>query len=132
MPSCSFPVAVAERLYSVGHNFFKNFDPPRVRISFRAYDRHYRNAYDRLYGSHVLRRTFYRASSNKNMNIERDTAVEIVVSVAAVVLFTIAMVVIGNQYYTNGFSPTGAITLVVAIGGFVVLMLLVSYVLSSR
>lgn len=66
------------------------------------------------------------------MNLERDTAVEIAVSVAAVVLFMIAMVIVGNQYYTNGFSPSGAIALVGAIGGFVVLMLLVSYYLADR
>ena len=66
------------------------------------------------------------------MNLERDTVVEIAVSVAAVVLFTIAMIVIGNLYYTNGFSPSGAVALVGAIAGFVVLMLIVSYVLAGR
>lgn len=66
------------------------------------------------------------------MNIERDTVVEIAVSTTAVVLFTIAMVVIGNRYYTNEFTPSGSVALVIAIGGFVVLMSIVSYFLASR
>ena len=67
-----------------------------------------------------------------NMNIERDTMVEITVSTTAVVLFTIAIIVVGSQYYTNGFSPPGAIALVGTVAGFVVLMLIVSYFLAGR
>lgn len=68
------------------------------------------------------------------MNIERDTVVEIVVSVAAVVLFTLAILVVGSMYYTdtNGFSQPGAIALVGSIAGFIVLMLFVSYILAGR
>jgi hypothetical protein len=67
------------------------------------------------------------------MNLERDTVVEIAVSFTAVVLFTTTMIVIGRQYYNaNGFSPSGAIALVGAIAGFVVLMSVVSYFLAGR
>lgn len=69
------------------------------------------------------------------MNIERDTVVEIVVSVTAVVLFTLAILVIGGMYYntnTGGFSQQGAIALVGSIAGFIVLMLFVSYILAGR
>lgn len=66
------------------------------------------------------------------MNMERDTVVEIAVSTTAVVLFTVAMVIIGSLYYTKGFSPSGAVALVGSIGGFIVLMLAVSYFLAGR
>jgi hypothetical protein len=68
------------------------------------------------------------------MNIERDTVVEIAVSVAAVVLFALAIIAIGGTYYTRttGFSEQGAIVLVGAIGGFVILMLFVRYFLATR
>jgi hypothetical protein len=66
------------------------------------------------------------------MNIERDTVVEIAVSTTAVVLFTIAIIVVGSLYYNNGFSPPGAIALVGTVAGFVVLMSVVSYFLAGR
>lgn len=66
------------------------------------------------------------------MDIERDTVVEIAISVTAVVLFALAILAIGTQYYDNGFSQEGAVALVGAVAGFVVVMSIAGYVLAGR
>jgi len=66
------------------------------------------------------------------MATERETLVEIVVSVVSVGLFIAVIVGIGSAYNSDGLSNEGALALVAAIGGFVVLMSLVAYFLAGR
>jgi len=67
------------------------------------------------------------------MDIERETVVEIAVSVAAVALFVAVIVGIGATYGTpSELSDTGALALVGAIVGFVFLMTGIGYFLSGR
>lgn len=62
--------------------------------------------------------------------MERDTAVEIVVSVVAVVLFVVAVVAVGTVYGANGLTDDGALALIGVMFGFVVLMTAVGYFLA--
>lgn len=67
------------------------------------------------------------------MNTERDTVVQVVVSTAVVVLFTLVILIIGVRYYTDrGFEPLGAIALVGAVAGFVIVMSLAGYFIVGR
>jgi len=67
------------------------------------------------------------------MEIERETLVEIATSAGAVLLFVVALFVIGVLFTTNGgFSQSGALALVGAIVGFILLMTGVAYFLSTR
>ncbi|KYH25167.1 hypothetical protein HAPAU_27510 [Halalkalicoccus paucihalophilus] len=59
------------------------------------------------------------------MDVDRETIVEIVVSVGAVGLFVAVLVGIGTTYNQGGLSTDGGVVLVGAITGFVVLMSLV-------
>ncbi len=59
------------------------------------------------------------------MDVDRDTVVEIVVSVGAVGLFVAVLLGIGTAYNQSGFSSDGGVALVGAITAFVVLMTLV-------
>lgn len=56
------------------------------------------------------------------MDVDRDTVVEIAVSVGAVGLFVAVIVAIGGAYNQGGLSTNGGMALVGAITGFVVLM----------
>lgn len=56
------------------------------------------------------------------MDIDRDTVVEIVISLAAVSLFITALVTIGTTYNDAGFSTDGAFALIGTIVVFVLLM----------
>lgn len=56
------------------------------------------------------------------MDVDRDTVVEIVVSVGAVTLFVAVIVAIGDAYNRGGLSTDGGMALVGAIAGFVVVM----------
>jgi hypothetical protein len=66
------------------------------------------------------------------MEIERETLVEIVTSVGAVLLFVVVLFAIGVLFNDNGFSQSGALALVGAIIGFILLMSGVAFFLSSR
>jgi len=67
------------------------------------------------------------------MEIERETLVEIVTSAGAVLLFVVVLFVIGVLFGTNGgFSQSGALALVGAIVGFILLMSGVAFFLSTR
>lgn len=59
------------------------------------------------------------------MDIERETIVEIIVSVGAVGLFVAVLVGIGDTYNQGGLSADGGIALVGAIVAFVIGMSLV-------
>jgi hypothetical protein len=67
-----------------------------------------------------------------SMEIERETLVEIVTSVGAVLLFVVVLFAIGVLFNDNGFSQSGALALVGAIIGFILLMSGVAFFLSSR
>ncbi|MFC6905666.1 DUF7472 family protein [Halalkalicoccus tibetensis] len=56
------------------------------------------------------------------MDIDRETIVEVVVSVGAVGLFVGVLVGIGSAYNDGGLSADGGLVLVGAITAFVVLM----------
>lgn len=56
------------------------------------------------------------------MDVDRNTVVEIAVSVGAVVLFVAVIVAIGDAYNRGGLSTDGGMALVGAIAGFVVVM----------
>lgn len=65
------------------------------------------------------------------MEIERARVVEIVASLAAVVLMIGILALIGQQYTTNGeFGESGGLMLVVAILLFVLMMGVIGYVLA--
>lgn len=59
------------------------------------------------------------------MDVDRETVVEIVVSVGAVGLFVAVLVGIGSTYNDGGLSADGGLVFVGAITAFVVLMSLV-------
>lgn len=66
------------------------------------------------------------------MATERETVVEIAVSVVSVGLFIAVIVGIGSTYNSDGLTNQGALALIGAIAGFVVLMSLVAYFLAGR
>lgn len=70
------------------------------------------------------------------MDADRETVVEIVVSVVAVGLFVAVILAIGETYNQGGLSTDGGMALVGAIAAFVVLMSLVgvglAYYLNSE
>ena len=66
------------------------------------------------------------------MEIERETVLEIAVSVGAVVVFVALIVGIGVTYGGQGLSSQGGVALLGAIAGFVVLMTAVGYFLARR
>ncbi|PSQ02428.1 hypothetical protein BRC94_01670 [Halobacteriales archaeon QS_5_70_17] len=66
------------------------------------------------------------------MATERETVVEIAVSVVSVGLFIAVIVGIGSTYNSDGLTNAGALALIGAIAGFVVLMSLVAYFLAGR
>ena len=67
------------------------------------------------------------------MEIERETVVEIAVSLVTVVVFVAAVVAIGMNYGgRGGFGTDGALALLGAIVGFIVLMFAVGFFLSGR
>lgn len=63
--------------------------------------------------------------------IERETAVEIVVSGAGVLLFLVAVIGVSVTYGGN-LAGTGALALVGAVVLFVLFMAIVGYYLASR
>jgi formate-dependent nitrite reductase membrane component NrfD len=67
------------------------------------------------------------------MDISRETATQIVVSVVAVVAFVVGVVFIGTSYGGPvDFSQEGAVLLVGAIAAFVVGMSVLGYVVIGR
>lgn len=66
------------------------------------------------------------------MEIERETVLEIAVSVGAVLVFVAVMVGIGVTYGGRGMTSEGGIALLAAIAGFILLMTLVGYFLAGR
>jgi uncharacterized membrane protein YccC len=66
------------------------------------------------------------------MALDRETVVEIVVSVVAVGLFIAAVVAVGSTYNADGLSTDGAFALIGTIAGFVVLMTAVGVFLSRQ
>ncbi|MEF8791209.1 MAG: hypothetical protein V5A61_13880 [Haloarculaceae archaeon] len=66
------------------------------------------------------------------MEIERETMVEIAVSVGAVVLFVALIVGIGVTYGGRGLSAQGGVALLGAMAGFVLLMSVIGYFLAGR
>ncbi|WP_336001539.1 DUF7472 family protein [Halorientalis halophila] len=67
------------------------------------------------------------------MNIERETVVEAGVSLAAVLVFIAALVVVGSTFGTNGdLSGTGGLAVIASVGLFIVVMTAVGYWLSFR
>lgn len=66
------------------------------------------------------------------MEIERETMLEIAVSVGAVIVFVALIVGIGATYGGQGLSSEGGIALLAAIAGFVLLMTAVGFFLARR
>jgi uncharacterized oligopeptide transporter (OPT) family protein len=66
------------------------------------------------------------------MELERETLVEIGVSVVAVVLFVAAVAYVGATYGGSNLSHQGATLLVGAVVGFVLLMTLVGVALDRQ
>ena len=68
------------------------------------------------------------------MDIDRETVEEIAVSALAVGLFVVVIVGIGTVFSPGGaeFSDQGALVLVGAIAGFVLVMTGIGYFLSGR
>jgi hypothetical protein len=71
-------------------------------------------------------------AKSRHMATERETVVEIAVSVVSVGLFIAVIVGIGSTYNSDGLTNAGALALIGAIAGFVVLMSLVAYFLAGR
>lgn len=66
------------------------------------------------------------------MQLERETLVEIGVSVVAVVLFVAAVAYIGAAYGGKDLTDQGATLIVAAVVGFVLLMTAVGIVLDRQ
>jgi hypothetical protein len=66
------------------------------------------------------------------MEIERETMLEIAVSVGAVVVFVALIIGIGVTYGGRGLSSQGGVALLAAMAGFVFLMTGIGYFLAGR
>ena len=66
------------------------------------------------------------------MEIERETMLEIAVSVGAVIVFVALIIGIGLTYGGRGLSDQGGVALLAAITGFVLLMTAIGYFLAGR
>ena len=66
------------------------------------------------------------------MEMERETVLEIAVSVGAVGVFVAIIVGIGVTYGGRGLSSQGGVALLAAIAGFVLLMTGVGFFLARR
>ena len=66
------------------------------------------------------------------MEIERETMLEIAVSVGAVIIFVVLIVGIGLTYGGRGLSSQGGVALLAAMAGFVFLMTAIGYFLAGR
>jgi hypothetical protein len=66
------------------------------------------------------------------MDIERETIVEIAISTTATLLFVVAVVFIGNSNGAADLSSDGAVGLLAAIFGFILLMTVVGAFLDRR
>ena len=66
------------------------------------------------------------------MDPDRDTVTEIAVSVAGVLVFIAALVVVGQLFNDGGFSPTGGLALVALVAGFIVVFTGIGWWLSTR
>jgi hypothetical protein len=66
------------------------------------------------------------------MEIERETMLEIAVSVGAVVVFVALIIGIGVAYGGRGLSSQGGVALLAAMAGFVFLMTGIGYFLAGR
>lgn len=66
------------------------------------------------------------------MEIERETVLEIVVSVGAVLVFVAVMIGIGVTYGGRGMTSQGGVALLAAIAGFILLMTGIGYFLAGR
>ena len=66
------------------------------------------------------------------MEIERETVLEVAVSIGAVVVFVALIIGIGVTYGGRGLSSQGGVALLVAIAGFVLLMTAIGYFLAGR
>jgi hypothetical protein len=65
-----------------------------------------------------------------DLSVPRETLVEGVAGAGSVLVFVVAVVVIGTLYDGRGLSATGALALVGAIAGFILLMAAVGVFLS--
>jgi len=66
------------------------------------------------------------------MAIERETLIDVVVSLLAVGGFIVAVLLVGLSYGDGGMSGQGALALVALIVGFIVVMTAAGYWLSGR
>ena len=66
------------------------------------------------------------------MEIERETMLEIAVSVGAVVVFVALIIGIGVTYGGRGLSSQGGVALLAAMAAFVFLMAGIGYFLAGR
>lgn len=66
------------------------------------------------------------------MDVERETIVEVVVSVLAVAAFIAAVVFVGMTYGDGGLTEQGALALVGLVVAFILLMTAAGYWLSGR
>jgi hypothetical protein len=66
------------------------------------------------------------------MEIERETMLEIAVSVGAVVVFVALIIGIGVTYGGRGLSSQGGVALLAAMAAFVFLMTGIGYFLAGR
>ena len=66
------------------------------------------------------------------MAIERETLIDVVVSLLAVGGFIVAVLLVGLSYGDGGMSEQGALALVALIVGFIVVMTAAGYWLSGR
>ncbi|HKJ59684.1 MAG TPA: transporter [Halobacteriales archaeon] len=66
------------------------------------------------------------------MAIERETLIDVVVSLLAVGGFIVAVLLVGLSYGDGGLSGQGALALVALIVGFIVVMTAAGYWLSGR
>ena len=66
------------------------------------------------------------------MAIERETLIDVVVSLLAVGGFIVAVLLVGLSYGDGGMSEQGALALVSLIVGFIVVMTAAGYWLSGR
>lgn len=71
------------------------------------------------------------AGETRRMDIDREMLMQIGVSLIGVGFFIIAVVWIGMQYSDNGLAEEGAIGLIGAIAGFILLMTALGYWLSG-
>lgn len=66
------------------------------------------------------------------MDIDRETIVEAAIGIGSVVVFLIALWILGGVYYDGGFGQAGAFALIGVIAGFILFLAGIGFYLAQQ